>query len=81
MGYNEMHEYFPRVVKLTALTKVKLVTIYGLIQKDLKKQLRNLKLLALKLIKISQNKNIDDTVSSFREVAASCKGCHKQFRN
>ena len=28
-----------------------------------------------------KNKNIDDTVSSFREVAASCKGCHKQFRN
>ena len=28
-----------------------------------------------------ENKNIDDTVSSFREVAASCKGCHKQFRN
>ena len=34
-----------------------------------------------KLIKISKNKNIDDTVSSFREVAASCKGCHQKFRN
>ena len=32
-------------------------------------------------IEISKNKSIDDTVSSFREVAASCKGCHKQFRN
>ena len=46
-----------------------------------KKAVKKFEFTSAKLIKISQNKNIDDTVSSFREVAASCKGCHQKFRN
>ena len=46
-----------------------------------KKAIKTFENASAKLIKISQNQNIEDTVSSFREVAASCKGCHQKFRN
>ena len=33
------------------------------------------------LLKISQSKNLDKTIEAFRDVADTCKGCHKKFRN
>ena len=42
---NEMHEFFPKGSEASSSNKVKLVTIYGLTLKDLRKQLRHLKML------------------------------------
>ena len=77
----EMHKYFPKGSEANSSNKSQ---ASGNIWSDpggFKKAVKKFEITSAKLIKISQNKNIDDTVSSFREVAASCKGCHKQFRN
>ena len=33
------------------------------------------------LLKISREKDLEKTIQAFREVANTCKGCHKKFRN
>ena len=33
------------------------------------------------LLMISQKKDLEKTIQAFREVADTCKGCHKKFRN
>ena len=46
-----------------------------------KKAVKNFELASLELITQSQNKDIDMTVDSFRNLAKTCKGCHQKFRN
>ena len=78
---NEMHEYFPKGSEANTSNKSQASHNIWSDPEEFKKAVKKFEITSAKLIKISQNKNIDDTVSSFREVAASCKGCHKQFRN
>ena len=78
---NEMHEYFPKGSEANTSNKSQASDNIWSDPEGFKKVVKKFEITSAKLIKISQNKNIDDTVSSFREVAASCKGCHKQFRN
>ena len=78
---NEMHEYFPKGSEANTSNKSQASDNIWSDSEGFKKAVKKFEITSAKLIKISQNKNIDDTVSSFREVAASCKGCHKQFRN
>ena len=78
---NEMHEYFPKGSEANTSNKSQASDKIWSDPEGFKKAVKKFEITSAKLIKISQNKNIDDTVSSFREVAASCKGCHQQFRN
>ena len=78
---NEMHEYFPKGSEANTSNKSQASDNIWSDPEGFKKAVKKFEITSAKLIKISQNKNIDDTVSSFREVAASCKGCHQQFRN
>ena len=77
----EMHKYFPKGSEASSNNKSQASDNIWSDPEGFKKAVKKFEITSAKLIKISQNKNIDDTVSSFREVAASCKGCHKQFRN
>ena len=77
----EMHKYFPKDSEANSSNKSQASDNIWSDPEGFKKAVKKFEITSAKLIKISQNKNIDDTVSSFREVAASCKGCHKQFRN
>ena len=43
--------------------------------------IKNFELASLELITQSKNENFDMTVSSFRGLAKTCKGCHQKFRN
>ena len=78
---NEMHEYFPKGSEASSSNKSEASDNIWSDPEGFKQAIKKFEISSAKLIKISQNKTIDDTVSSFREVAASCKGCHKQFRN
>jgi len=78
---SEMHKYFPKGSEASTSNKSEASDNIWTDSEGFKKAIKKFEISSAKLIKISQNKNIDDTVSSFREVAASCKGCHKQFRN
>ena len=78
---NEMHEYFPKGSEANTSNKSQASDNIWSDPEGFKKAVKKFEITSAKLIKISLNKNIDDTVSSFREVAASCKGCHQQFRN
>ena len=78
---NEMHEYFPKGSEASSSNKSEASSNIWSEPEDFKKAIKKFEIASAKLIKISREKNIDETVSSFREVAASCKGCHKQFRN
>ena len=78
---NEMHEYFPKGSEASSSNKSEASDNIWSDPEGFKKAVKKFEITSAKLIKISLNKNIDDTVSSFREVAASCKGCHQQFRN
>ena len=78
---NEMHEFFPKGSEASSSNKSQASDNIWSDPEGFKKAVKKFEITSAKLIKISQSKNIDDTVSSFREVAASCKGCHKQFRN
>ena len=78
---NEMHEYFPKGSEANTSNKSQASDNIWSDPEGFKKAVKKFEITSAKLIKISQNKNIDDTVSSFREVAASCKGCHQKFRN
>ena len=46
-----------------------------------KKAINNFQLASLDLITQSKTNNIDQTISSFRSLAGTCKGCHQKFRN
>ena len=78
---NEMHEYFPKGSEANTSNKSQASDNIWSDPEGFKKAIKTFEKASAKLIKISKNKNIDDTVSSFREVAASCKGCHQKFRN
>ena len=36
---------------------------------------------SIKLLKVANDQNLENTIAAFRKVAGTCKGCHKQFRN
>ena len=78
---NVMDKYFPQGSEASISNKSEASSNIWSEPEDFKKAIKKFKVTSAKLIKISKNKNIDETVSSFREVAASCKGCHNQFRN
>ena len=46
-----------------------------------KKAINNFQLASLELITQSKTNDIDQTISSFRSLAGTCKGCHQKFRN
>lgn len=46
-----------------------------------KKAIKNFELASLELSMKSQNKNMDKTISSFRNLAGTCKGCHQKYKN
>ena len=77
----EMHKYFPKGSEANNSNKSQASENIWSDPEGFKKAVKKFEITSAKLIKISQNKNIDDTVSSFREVAGSCKGCHQKFRN
>ena len=77
----EMHKYFPKGSEATSSNKSQASDNIWSDPEGFKEAIKKFEFSSAKLIKTSQNKNIDNTVSSFREVAASCKGCHQQFRN
>ena len=78
---NEMHEFFPNGSEASSSNKRQASDDIWSDPEGFKKAIKRFEKASAKLIKISKNKNIDDTASSFREVAASCKGCHQKFRN
>ena len=78
---SEMHKYFPKGSEASSSNKSQASDNIWSDPEGFKKAVKKFEITSAKLIKISQNLNIDDTVSSFREVAASCKGCHEQYRN
>ena len=78
---NKMHEFFPKGSEASTSNKSQASDNIWSDPEGFKKAIKTFENASAKLIKISKNKNIDDTVSSFREVAASCKGCHQKFRN
>ena len=78
---NEMHEYFPKGSEANTSNKSQASDNIWSDPEGFKKAIKTFEKASAKLIKISKNKNIDDTASSFREVASSCKGCHQKFRN
>ena len=78
---SEMHKYFPKGSEASTANKSQASDDIWSDPEGFKKAVKKFEITSAKLIKISQSKNIDDNVSSFREVAASCKGCHEQFRN
>ena len=78
---NEMEKYFPRGSEASTSNKSEASSNIWSEPEDFKKAIKKFEISSAGLIKISKNKNIDETVSSFREVAASCKGCHQKFRN
>ena len=78
---SEMHKYFPKGSEASTSNKSQASDNIWSDPEGFKEAIKKFEFSSAKLIKISQNKNIDNTVSSFREVAASCKGCHQQFRN
>ena len=78
---NEMHEFFPKGSEASSSNKSQASGNIWSDPEGFKKAIKTFEKASAKLIKILKNKNIDDTVSSFREVAASCKGCHQKFRN
>ena len=77
----EMHKYFPKGSEANSSNKSQASDNIWSDPEGFKKAIKTFEKASAKLIKISKNKNIDDTASSFREVAASCKGCHQKFRN
>ena len=77
----EMHKYFPKGSEATSSNKSQASDDIWSDPEGFKKAIKTFENASANLIKISKNKNIDDTISSFREVAASCKGCHQKFRN
>ena len=46
-----------------------------------KKAIKNFELASLELSMKSQNKNMDQTIASFRNLAGTCKGCHQKYKN
>ena len=78
---NKMHEYFPKGSEASTSNKSQASDNIWSDPEGFKKAIKSFENASANLIKISKNKNIDDTISSFREVAASCKGCHQKFRN
>ena len=78
---NEMEKYFPKGSEASTSNKSEASSNIWTEPENFKKAIKKFEVASAKLIKISKNKNIDDTVSSFREVAGSCKGCHQKFRN
>tara|TARA_B110000467_G_C18081387_1_gene346824 strand:+ start:92 stop:538 length:447 start_codon:yes stop_codon:yes gene_type:complete len=46
-----------------------------------KKAIKNFELASLELSMKSQNKNMDETIASFRNLAGTCKGCHQKYKN
>ena len=46
-----------------------------------KKAINNFQLASLELITQSKTNDMDQTISSFRNLAGTCKGCHQKFRN
>ena len=78
---NEMDKYFPKGSEASTSNKSEASSNIWSEPEDFKKAIQRFEISSARLIKISKNKNIDETVSSFREVAASCKGCHQKFRN
>ncbi len=78
---NEMHKFFPKGSEASTSNKSEASSNIWTEPENFKKAIKKFEVASAKLIKISKNKNIDETVSSFREVADSCKGCHQQFRN
>ena len=43
--------------------------------------IKNFELASLELSMKSQNKNMDQTIASFRNLAGTCKGCHQKYKN
>ena len=78
---NEMDKYFPKGSEASTSNNSEASSNIWSEPEDFKKAINRFEISSVGLIKISKNKNIDETVSSFREVAASCKGCHQKFRN
>ena len=46
-----------------------------------KTAINNFQNASLNLITKSQTKNMEQTVNAFRDLAETCKGCHKKYRN
>ena len=78
---NEMDKYFPKGSEASTSNKSEASSNIWSEPEDFKKAIKRFEISSAGLIKISKNKNIDEIVSSFREVAGSCKGCHQKFRN
>ena len=78
---NIMHEFFPKGSEASTSNKSQASDNIWSDPEGFKKAIKTFENASANLIKISKNKNIDDTISSFREVAATCKGCHQKFRN
>ena len=78
---NEMHEFFPKGSEASSSNISQASDDIWSDPEGFKKAIKTFEKASAKLIKISKNKNIDDTASLFREVAGSCKGCHQKFRN
>ena len=46
-----------------------------------KTAINNFQNASLNLITKSQTKDMEQTVNAFRDLAGTCKGCHKKYRN
>ena len=76
---NEMHKVFPKCSEASSSNKSEASDNIWSDPEGFKQAIKKFEITSTKLIKISQSKNIDDTVSSFREVAASCKNVIKNL--
>lgn len=78
---NEMDKFFPRGSEASSLNKSEASNDIWSDPKGFKIAINSFKKKSAQLIKIAASKDLDKTVSAFRELAGTCKGCHQKYRN
>ena len=78
---NEMYKYFPKGSEASASNKSEASNDIWSDNEGFKIAINNFKQKSAELIQIATSKNLDDTVTAFRNLAGTCKGCHQKYRN
>lgn len=78
---NQMHNYFPKGSESSASNKSEASNDIWSDPEGFKNAINSFKQKSAQLIQITASKDIDQTVSAFRELAGTCKGCHQKYRN
>ena len=73
-----MHKFFP---KGSDVSPSEALSDIWLNPESFSKAIKNFELASLELINQSNTNDRDKTINAFRNLAGTCKGCHKKFRN